>query len=50
LLCLILVKIEFHSHPLSVGSHAKKGTVYPTIVSDSKEWNETLGSNKPFLF
>src|SRR4051794_4240755 len=29
LLCLILVKIEFHSHPLSIGSHAKKGTFYP---------------------
>jgi hypothetical protein len=21
-----------------------------TTVPDSKEWNETLGSNKPFLF
>ena len=26
------------------------GSSYKTIVSDSKEWNETLGSNKPFLF
>jgi hypothetical protein len=26
------------------------GRLDMTIVSDSKEWNETLGSNKPFLF
>jgi hypothetical protein len=29
LLCLLLVKIAFHEHPLSIGSHAKKGTFYP---------------------
>ena len=32
LLGFILIKIEFHSHPLSVGSHAKKGIGYPMRV------------------
>src|SRR5947199_4834452 len=32
LLRFILIKIEFHSHPLSVGSHATKGIGYPMRV------------------
>src|SRR5438094_9337016 len=32
LLGFILIKIEFHSHPLSVGSHAEKGIGYPMRV------------------
>jgi hypothetical protein len=28
LLGFILIKIEFHAHPLSVGFHAKKGRSY----------------------
>src|SRR5436853_2395127 len=32
LLGFILIKIDFHSHPLSVGSHAKKGIGYPMRV------------------
>src|SRR5207249_11010249 len=32
LLGFILIKIECHSHPLSVGSHAKKGIGYPMRV------------------
>ncbi len=32
LLGFILIKIEFHSRPLSVGSHATKGIGYPMRV------------------
>ena len=32
LLDFILIKIEFHSRPLSVGSHAKKERGYPIRV------------------
>jgi hypothetical protein len=32
LLSFILIKIEFHARPLSVGSHAKKERGYPIRV------------------
>jgi len=49
LLRLILVKIEFHSHPLSVGSHAKKGTVYPTRKLNSMVPSYTTKTRSPPL-
>src|SRR2546422_6870658 len=44
LLGFILIKIEFHSHPLSVGSHAKKGIGYPMRVLISIVPSYTTGS------
>src|SRR5437667_5590972 len=44
LLGFILIKIEFHSHPLSVGSHAKKGIGYPMRVLISIVPSYTTGN------
>src|SRR5205823_7337362 len=49
LLGFILIKIEFHSHPLSVGSHAKKGIGYPMRVLISIVPSYTTRHPRPAL-
>src|SRR2546428_12110789 len=48
LLGFILIKIEFHSHSLSVGSHAKKGIGYPMRVLISIVPSYTTRVRDPF--
>jgi hypothetical protein len=47
LLNFILIKIEFHSRPLSVGSHAKKERGYPIRVLISIVPSYTTDSPTP---